>query len=112
VNNSDAIEIVARLCAAYPWMTISAETVDVYVHHLVRLSDADAARTAIDVIIERDHRFPSVSAIRDTYAVARRWTSRRALPEPALTDAERVANVERIRGIASRVNRSIDMPPW
>lgn len=108
MNNSEAIELVARLRAAYPWVEVGERTTAIYVEFIERLKDAPTALNTIDVIIERERYFPAIAQIRDLYmSKLRTREPERALAEADLTDEERRANIARVEDMRAIVERSV-----
>lgn len=91
---ADAVTLVAKLFAAYPFHRDNDKlTTGIYAMHVGELHDPALANDAIDALIRGTKFLPSVFEIREAYAVERermvRASQARALNEAPLMDEER-----------------------
>lgn len=80
MNREQTAQIIAVLCAAFPQVPVSRETVEVY-HDSLQDLDPQAARSAVREILLTAERFPPPAQIR------RRVAERAGLLAPAPMDA-------------------------
>ena len=106
MTEAEAGAIVRHLVLAYPWVEIGTETADVYVRYVMGLPDPEAAHDAVVVLVENERYFPSVAQIRTEYkaALKRRKLDVPALPDAEVTEAERAANIARVRDMSARLD--------
>ena len=76
---AEADALVALLTAAFPHPRVPELTAQMYREQLTRLADVDAARAAVEALIENEHYFPPVAAVlREYRPAARRNAEERA----------------------------------
>ncbi len=107
---AEADALVALLTAAFPHPRVPELTAQMYREQLTRLADVDAARAAVEALIENEHYFPPVAAVlREYRPAARRNAEERArgheLEERPPDWQEQAA---RAREVLDRLNRSMD----
>lgn len=98
---------LARLAAAFPYVTLNEHTATVWTEHLTTVHVADARQACLDLEARVD-RFPSLNQFLDqcrTHARRRLETeSARALaaPDETTSPAEARAQIDRLRAILAR----------
>lgn len=108
----EAALLADRLFAAFPDRRPSEEvaaTKSIYVEHLQRFHDYDAARAVVRAFEEGGAYMPRISELRDAYTRYRQQHPQAALPEPPLTLQEREENIRRARALGEMVEGHISM---
>lgn len=92
MNPADALEILSRLKAAFPNMTLDEEQSEVLLESVALLTDPTILAEAVDYLIQKDERFPTIARIRlayrsvaDAHAAARAYAER-SLPGPPASE--------------------------
>jgi hypothetical protein len=112
VTPDEATALVELLVAAFPHPRVPELTVALYRDQLTRLADADAARTAVHVLIANEEYLPPIALVlREYRPAAQRNAEERArgheLEEPELDEDARRENVRRARELLARLERGI-----
>lgn len=105
MTEAQATILAATLAAAFPrdWAFVGEATNAVYVEKIAKLDRFEAARDAIDELIESELRLPPIALIRETYKQAWGRYSPPALPEPEITEEEREKNLRRMVHLTSHL---------
>lgn len=87
MKESDAMDLVSLLNAAWPREALEAESVKVYVDALAAFQSMTAARQAVVTIMAEAIRFPSIAELTESYRACRRleleaFAQSRGLAEP------------------------------
>lgn len=106
---AEAQMLVAQVAAAFPreWSYAGEATNEIYVERLRRLPRFEAARDAVESLIDTEARLPTISKIREEYL---RYVDRylpRGLPEPEISPEERRLNRERLAALAAAIGTGI-----
>lgn len=90
LNLDDAARIIGRLKAAFPVMTLDEEQAEILLKEVALLWDSAILDEAVDYLIRREERFPTIARIRLEYRAvaqahetAKSALERSAVPSPA-----------------------------
>ena len=107
---AEARALVRWLTAAFPHPPVPEFTAQIYREQFEQLKDIDAARSAVQSVIENEHYFPPIaSVLREYRPAARRNAEERARGhelEERPPDWQEQAR--RARDVLDRLNRSMD----
>lgn len=103
MNQSECIDEVSRLIAAFPSTKATDSTASVYVEALVGLQYPKALHEAVDALIAGERWLPTVSLVRETYRAVVERHRPRALPEAPISEEQRVENVARFKAMTAHL---------
>lgn len=107
MTDAETKRLIAMLAAAYR-TSLDPHTLAVYTPMLNELQNPETAEAAVGLLIRESAWFPSVSEIRDAYKRTAEYQPKPpALDEPALSEEQRLSNVDRARALTDRMDAHI-----